>query len=298
MSSPAYGALLAVSLSASQLFADRYRILRRLGRGGTSVVYLAEDVLEGREVAVKTPRVDVAQHPSRGTWVERFRREAEAIERLEHPGIVRFYEFGVSGDLPYLVFEHLPGRDLSEVTRFGPLQPEVVRDLGLQLLDALTHAHKCAILHRDIKTSNLVLLKGWKLKLIDFGISSDHCTRGECATCPGGVSRALPSSTVRLLGTPGYMSPEQRAGDQEDASSDLWAVGTVLYELLTGRQPDLEDIDSALQVLIDNPDTRAFVPVIASAWSADPGARPQSASVMAGRLRRVRLDGDDVRLSA
>jgi serine/threonine protein kinase len=204
---------------------DRYELRRVLGRGGMGVVYEAKDLLEGRVVAVKllAPEANADQQA-----VERFVREAKNTFRLTHPNIVRVFDAGraPTGELFY-VMEHLEGESLLKVLRSGrPLSPEEAVDLVGQLAAALSAAHRSNIVHRDVKPGNVMLVteRGRRVvKLLDFGIARSF----------GGTTQLTATGTA--IGTPEYMSPEQVLGQPIDHRSDLYAVGVILMNLLTGR---------------------------------------------------------------
>lgn len=204
---------------------DRYELRRVLGRGGMGVVYEAMDLLERRSVAVKLLAPEANADPQ---LTERFLREAKNTFRLTHPNIVRVFDAGrASTGALFFVMEHLEGQSLSQVLRSGgPLPPTEAVELVGQLTDALAVAHAANIVHRDVKPGNVMLVKeGGRrvVKLLDFGIARSY-----------GATTQL-TSTGTALGTPEYMSPEQVLGQTIDHRSDLYAVGVILMNLLTGR---------------------------------------------------------------
>ena len=207
----------------------RYQVTRELGRGTMGVVHQAQDVVLGQTVALKTVTLPVAMTPAvRNEFVRRFMAEARMVARLSHPNIVQVQDFGqdvASGTL-YLVLEYLAGAPLSEVASPSSvlLWPEALR-IAERVADALHHAHSFGIVHRDVKPANLMLLPGGEPKLLDFGVA-------KMAEAPGHGSLA-----GQVIGTPLYMSPEQALGAPVDARSDVFALGAVLYFLLTGRPP-------------------------------------------------------------
>jgi serine/threonine protein kinase/tetratricopeptide (TPR) repeat protein len=219
------------------VLADRYRVLSRLGRGGMGEVYEGHDLELDRRVALKiAPRDRVTDL----VWVERFLRQARALARIDHPGVVRVYDRGLHArELPFVVMEHLVGQDLAQVLRMrGRLALEQVLDLGEQIAAGLEATHAADVIHRDLKPSNIVLLTDGKptprVKLVDFGISK------------------LPAQedltgSRELLGTAGYIAPELLDGAFEaSAASDVYALGVILFELLAGRRPFREDAQSEL----------------------------------------------------
>ncbi|RKQ88795.1 Stk1 family PASTA domain-containing Ser/Thr kinase [Brockia lithotrophica] len=200
----------------------RYLIRRKLGEGGMSYVYLAEDLLLGRNVAVKVLREPYADDEQ---FRRRFLREAQAVSLLSHPNIVTLFDTGTHEGAPYLVFEYVPGRTLKEEIRArGPLPLEEVLSIGDQVLRALAHAHNRGIVHRDVKPHNILLTADGTAKVSDFGIA--RALGGETLTESG-----------TFLGSAHYFSPEQARGETITPASDLYAFGVVLYEMLTGVLP-------------------------------------------------------------
>jgi serine/threonine protein kinase len=200
---------------------SHYRILEKLGQGGQGEVYLAEDTTLGRKVALKFlgPSLSGSADARR-----RFQREARAAAGLSHPNIATLHDAGEDGDRQYLVFEYVEGRTLRDILREEPMPVEEVARVGRAIADGLADAHSRGIVHRDMKSANVMLSNEGAVKILDFGLA-----RHEDAT------QITVSGTT--LGTIGYMSPEQVQGDVADARSDLWGLGVVLYECLTGQLP-------------------------------------------------------------
>src|SRR5262249_51200406 len=227
----------------------RFRLLRELGRGGFGVVYLASDPLLGREVALKVPRPEVGLTPE---LRERFAREARAAAGLEHPNIVPVYEAGEAGPVCFLVSADCPGVSLAQWLR-GRAEPVPFRTaaaLVATLADAMGHAHGRGVVHRDLKPANVLLGAGqgtapaelpWVPRITDFGLAK---------LMLGGAGGQTQSGAI--VGTPCYMAPEQAGGKTRDVgpTADIYSLGTILYELLTGRPPLVgeTDLDTLLQV--------------------------------------------------
>src|SRR5919202_1486247 len=212
------------------LFDGRYKIVRKLGAGGMANVYLAEDQELGRRVAIK---ILDDRHAADDSFRERFRREAKNAAGLSHPNIVSIYDRGEAEGTYYIAMEYLAGRTLKElIVTKGPTPIHVAIDYTRQMLGALGFAHKNGIVHRDIKPHNVVVDSDGRLKVTDFGIARS------------GSSQMTEVGSI--IGTAQYLSPEQARGAPVDQRSDLYSVGVVLYEMLTGRVPYTGD--TALEI--------------------------------------------------
>jgi eukaryotic-like serine/threonine-protein kinase len=260
--------------------AGRYRLVRRLGAGGMGEVWEADDTVLGRRVALKVLVQELADDP-RAT--RRFVREARATARLTHPNVTRIYDFGRDGGLPYLVMELLDGDTLADRLAGGPMPPAEAARIGSAVADALDAAHGRGIIHRDVKPSNVLLTRAGEVKVMDFGIAAaadeSHSTTGS-----------------GLYGTAAYISPERAAGQAATPAADVYSLGAVLYELLTGRPPFLSD-SPVLVVrahLHERPrPVRELAPWVPArladtceaALAKDPAHRPSSAAALAIRLR-------------
>jgi len=197
----------------------RYRILGELGRGAMGVVYRAEDPVLDRQLAIKTVSVP-ADDQDRREYEARFTQEARAAGKLGHPGIVTIYDVGREGGMVYMAMELLEGVDLGAEAAKRRFSVQEAVSIAERIADALSFAHDRGVVHRDIKPPNIMLIGGGRVKIMDFGIARMR-------------SSDLKTQTGLMMGTPRYMSPEQVAGRPVDHRSDIFSLGTVLYELLT-----------------------------------------------------------------
>jgi beta-lactam-binding protein with PASTA domain/tRNA A-37 threonylcarbamoyl transferase component Bud32 len=264
------------------LFDGRYRIVRKLGTGGMANVYLAEDEVLGRRVAIKILN---DRHAGDDQFVERFRREAKNAASLSHPNIVSIYDRGEAEGTYYIAMEYLDGRSLKElIVARGPAPVHIAIDYARQILTAIRFAHRHGIVHRDIKPHNVLVDGEGRLKVTDFGIAR------------AGASQMTEAGSI--IGTAQYLSPEQAKGAPVDQTSDLYSVGVVLYELLTGVVPFSGDtpVEIAMKHLSTSPELpsakRAEVPreldlVVLRALAKDPADRYQNAEEMDADLARV-----------
>jgi beta-lactam-binding protein with PASTA domain/predicted Ser/Thr protein kinase len=264
------------------LFDGRYRIMRKLGTGGMANVYLAEDQELGRRVAIKILN---DRHANDDQFVERFRREAKNAAGLSHPNIVSIYDRGEAEGTYYIAMEYLDGRSLKElIVSRGPAPIAIAIDYARQILTAVRFAHRHGIVHRDIKPHNVLVDAEGRLKVTDFGIAR------------AGASQMTEAGSI--IGTAQYLSPEQAKGAPVDQTSDLYSVGVVLYELLTGVVPFSGDtpVEIAMKHLSAVPEApsekRAEIPrdldlIVLRALGKDPAERYQSAEEMDADLERV-----------
>jgi serine/threonine protein kinase len=202
----------------------RYEIVGELGQGAMGVVYKATDPLIDRIVAIKTITLSLAQE-EREEYEGRFYQEAKAAGRLSHPNIVTIFDVGRSGDIAYIAMEFLQGRELRDILNDDKLLPvDQVIDIVSQVALGLAYAHEHGIVHRDIKPSNIMVVRDGHAKITDFGIARM-------------ASAAVRTQTGMVLGSPKYMSPEQVMGKLTDQRSDIFSLGVMLYEMLTGQPP-------------------------------------------------------------
>jgi eukaryotic-like serine/threonine-protein kinase len=267
----------------------RYRILRRLGSGGMADVYCAEDQQLGRKVALKLLYRRFAEDVQ---FVERFRREASSAAGLQHPGIVGIFDRGEWDGTYYIAMEYIEGHTLKEIVRDrGPAPPEAAIDIAIQILRAVRFAHRRGVVHRDIKPQNVMVDDEGRVKVTDFGIAR------------AGASDM--TETGSIMGTAQYLSPEQAQGRPVDARSDLYSIGIVLYEMLTGRVPF--DAESAVTVALKqvseepvppsqvNPDVSpALEAVVLRAMEKDPRRRFADADEFITALEAARTAPDEV----
>jgi serine/threonine protein kinase len=209
---------------------SHYRVLQTLGAGGMGVVYLAEDGRLGRQVALKFLPPEASRDE---TTLERFRLEARAASSLSHPGICTVFDIGDDGGSPFIVMEALKGETLRDRIKRAPITISDVLDLAIQLADALEAAHSQGIVHRDIKPGNIFIGEKNRVKILDFGLAKLVQPTNATATMSMDDQLTVPGST---LGTVSYMSPEQARGEEVDARSDLFSLGTVIYEMAAGVQ--------------------------------------------------------------
>ena len=206
----------------SKVFGDRYEIIERIGSGGMAIVYKAKDLLLNRIVTVKVLR---EQFVADEEFVRRFRREAQSAASLSHTNIVSIYDVGKEGETEYIVMEYIEGQNLKELIRnYAPLSTEQTLNLGIQIAEAIRHAHEHHIIHRDIKPHNILVTADGRVKVTDFGIAR-------------AVSAATMTHTGDIVGSVHYLSPEQAKGIQTNEQSDVYSLGIILYELLTGKVP-------------------------------------------------------------
>ncbi|MFJ3161081.1 serine/threonine-protein kinase [Streptomyces kanasensis] len=282
-------------MADTRLIHGRYRLLEVIGRGGMGEVWRATDESLGRRVAVKCLKPLGPQHDPGSVRVlrERFRREARVAASLQHRGVTVVHDFGESDGTPFLVMEHLEGRNLSQLledNKHHPLPVDDVVDIAEQVADALAYTHRQGIVHRDLKPANIMRLADGTVKICDFGIA-------RLDAGPGHSSR-LTSGEI-TLGTPHYMSPEQIGGGRVDHRSDLYSLGCVLYEISTGVPPF--DQDDAWGILVGHRDTppepprthRAELPapferIVLDLLAKTPDARPADAGDVRRRISGAR----------
>ena len=279
-----------MSERTEKVLADRYRLVEQIGSGGMAIVYRAVDLRTGHSVAVKLLRPDLAQNTE---YVNRFQREAIAASKMTHHNIVNLLDVGMDGPNRYLVIEFVQGKTLKELIRERKRIPaETAGQITIRILSALQHAHENGIIHRDIKPQNILVNADGLIKVADFGIArmanTDTLTH-----------------TDKVMGSVHYFSPEQARGRAADARSDIYSVGVVLYEMLTGKVPfDGESYEPiAMQHLHAKPTPisqlapdvpPAIAHVCMVAMSKDPDHRYQTAREMAADLRMAMAGRSDM----
>jgi eukaryotic-like serine/threonine-protein kinase len=275
----------------------RYETIDRLGSGGMSNVYRATDLILERTVAVKV----LAEHLSDDErFVARFRREALAVAKLIHPNIVQVYDTGVDDGRHYIVMEYVQGRSGAQILqKQGPLDAETTAEVGIQACSGLDYAHRRGIIHRDVKPGNLMVTGGpvgggeMTVKLTDFGIAR-------------AIEQTRITQVGSVVGTAAYLAPEQVRGEEATPATDVYALGVVLYQFLTGRLP--YEGSSLAELAVRQQNERALPPstynsdvpgplgaAVLRALEGDPSRRYASADELAGGLQ-LGLQGEDVTL--
>ena len=269
-----------------RVLSGRYEIQAVVGTGGMAVVYRAWDKIEKRTVAIKVLRPEYEQDAE---FVRRFSREAEAAAKMSHENIVNLLDVGKDNDMRYIVMEYVPGKTLKDLIRErGRIAPDTAVRMVIRILAAVDHAHKNGIVHRDIKPQNILVDAKGKVKVADFGI----------ARLKTAQTTRVDDKQNSALGSIHYFSPEQASGEVADEKSDLYSVGVVLYEMLTGQVPF--DGDTAVSVALKhvseeprsmrelNPAiSRALDEVVMRALAKDGARRYQTAAEFAGDLRKA-----------
>jgi serine/threonine protein kinase len=277
-----------------------YEIVRRLGAGGSGVVYLANDTLLQRPVVIKVLRAGMmSAEKMRSTIL----REARLASAIEHPNVCAIYEVGESGDEGYIVMQYVPGQSLDHLIAQGPANLKLVLSVGIQIADGLQAAHSLGIFHRDLKPQNVMLTDGGLAKILDFGLAR-RLPPEDATFDPTKPSLAKDASVAATYtargGTIRYMAPEQFVTGQSSVQSDVWALGVILYELVSGRhpfsRPDAEDFQAIRAIQFsDLPDLGEIVPgisdelksVIATCLEKNPAMRYTSAAEVREALKTI-----------
>ena len=273
------------------ILGGRYEILEVVGSGGMAIVYKAKDKLLDRYVAVKMLREELQDDKD---FVERFKAEARSAASLNHPNVVSVFDVGTDGDREYFVMEYIEGITLKEIIDSKQLGWKTACSYGVQIAGAIEHAHRKSIVHRDIKPHNIMITKDKVVKVTDFGIA-----------------RAVTSSTIvragNVIGSVHYFSPEQASGGVVDFKSDIYSMGVVLYEMLTGRVPfEAENPVAIAKMHVDNQpqppiELNPEIPetvndIVLKAIAKQPSKRYQKSEEFASDLKKVITDPDSVNL--
>jgi eukaryotic-like serine/threonine-protein kinase len=268
----------------------RYRLIEQIGAGGMGVVFRARDEKLDRDVAIKLLHPGTLEDESART---RFRAEAAALSKLNHPNIQTILDFGSEPDGDYIAIEYIPGTSLDKMVA-GPLDERTAASFGLQLARGLAAAHDVGIVHRDLKPANIRITPDGHLKILDFGLA-------KVLPRPDDVTAATLSMTKGVVGTVPYMAPEQLRGELVDQRTDIYAAGCVLYEMLTGRRPHPEHGPLLVDAILNQPPSApsalnrrvspAFAAIVMRCLEKDPQRRYANARELAAELERFSVTG-------
>jgi serine/threonine protein kinase len=264
--------------------AGRYRLEEVIGRGGMSTVYRGTDTSLDRVVAVKVALDPLVEESP--IYLARFTQEAKSAAAIGNPGVVTVYDAGADGPTRFIVMEFVPGKSLADILKEErPLEPARAADIAAQVADALAAAHAAGIIHRDIKPGNIMVEPNGSVKVLDFGIAR-------------AVDGGSLTQTATVLGTSAYMSPEQALGQPVDARTDIYSLGCVLYEMLTGEPPFVADVAAAVMhqhvrvapkpAIERNPNIPPSLnDLVMQMLAKSPKDRPQTAAEVRDRLRQA-----------
>src|SRR5262245_20160577 len=280
----------------------RYEIRSKIGEGGMGEVYLAHDTQLDRQIAIKLLPTEIARDQQR---LHRFLQEARAAAALSHPNIAHIYEIGEADGAHFIAMEYVEGTTLDKKIGGRPLPLSESLDIAIQIADALDEAHGKGITHRDIKSSNIMITPRGRVKVLDFGLAKVPQTATPEEISDSQLATRVKTSPGVVMGTVNYMSPEQASGKEVDARTDIWSVGVVLYEMLTGRVPFEGTTPSHIIVAILEKEPlplSAYVPnapealdwIVTETLTKDASERTQTARELMKRLQRVkqRVDAD------
>src|SRR3984957_15718958 len=279
---------------------EHYEIIRRLGAGGSGVVYLANDTLLTRPVVLKILRRGLLTQGQMRTTVL---REARLASAIEHPNVCAIYEVGESGEEAYIVMQYVPGQSLDRIIARSPANVQLVLSIGIQIADGLQAAHALGIFHRDLKPQNVMLTDGGLVKILDFGLARRlHPEDANFDPSKPGLAKdaSIAATYTARGGTIRYMAPEQFVTGQSSVQSDVWALGVILYELASGRhpfaRPDAEDFQAIRAIQFSEPENLGKIDpaisaelksVIAACLEKNPGARYASAAEVREALKTI-----------
>jgi len=276
-------------LTSGMVLNERFRVKRRLGRGGMGQIYLAEDLRLKRNVAIKCIHENKSTDPKTRA---RFLREAQVISKLEHSNICSVYEFFEVEGMSYFVMQYIDGVTLTDLTKDRPLSMAKVIEVGIQICEAMVEAHDQGILHRDLKPSNIMINRRGNVVVLDFGLAKYRQSQTDLSATATGMEA---TEQGVILGTVPYMSPEQARGEPLDDRSDIFSFGTLLFECIEGYHPFLgnEQIETLYNVLKHHPDYSSNLPVpirqiLEKALSKDPESRYGSFREISDELRDLR----------
>jgi len=255
------------SLQKGSTIAERYTIIEELGRGGMGVVYKAEDTKLRRTVALKFLPSELTHIPE---VHERFMREAQAAGALDHPNICTVYEFDQADETSFISMAYIEGQSLKKKIESGPLELEEALNMAMQVAEGLQEAHKKGVVHRDIKSANIMVTDRGQAKIMDFGLART-------------AERTLITKEGTTMGTVAYMSPEQARGDTLDQRTDIWSLGVVLYELLSGKLPFQGEHDQTVIYSILNKEPESLLRV-------RPGLAPELEHIVFQALTKKTAD--------
>jgi serine/threonine-protein kinase len=279
---------------------EQYEIVRKLGAGGSGVVYLASDLELQRPVVLKILRTGLLTAEQMRTTVL---REARLASAIEHPNVCAIYEVGESGEEAYIVMQYVPGQSLDRLIHRGPANLQLVLSVGIQIADGLQAAHSLGIFHRDLKPQNVMLTDGGLVKILDFGLARRlHPEDASFDPSKPGLAKdaSIAATYTARGGTIRYMAPEQFVTGQSSVQSDVWALGVILYELASGRhpfaRPDAEDFQAIRAIQFSEPENLGKIDplisaelksVIAACLEKNPGARYASAAEVREALKTI-----------
>jgi serine/threonine protein kinase/tetratricopeptide (TPR) repeat protein len=280
---------------ATGTYLGPYEILSLVGTGGTGHVYRARDSRLGRDVAIKTLPAEMAGNRDR---LDRFEKEARLASALNHPNIVTIYDVGESRSIPYIAMELVAGRTLREILGQGPMSPNQLVNVALQIADGLAKAHDAGIVHRDLKPENIMVTNDGLAKILDFGIGKHQLTGSVSSSAETVQATVGLTNPGTIIGTANYMSPEQAAAREVDFRSDQFSFGSVLYEMTTGKQAFSREtaVQTMSAIITESPQPVSIVnrslpdplrDIIVRCLEKDPNKRYGSTRDLAADLRKL-----------